>query len=405
MMPIAEGYHYGFSGPPGSQPVVGAHPVERELPPFTRRGLGGAYPAIDPIDPPDDPVLVNGDVLELQDSRTYALTIHRGDPLTNAAIQGRGDERPYLLLSTDDGDTDHVANLVPADPTDDPVVPPGTRTFRIEGVWVGSDGDAGHLIVVERAENPSDTVEFDWDEIVLRQTTLDPGGVRGDETTIPAIRLLIRGRVRRLRIESCIIGSILVEQVEPCSQSGFVEELVIHDSIVDGQGFGSDPAIECTTGHVELERVTIFGNVEVGRLDATDCIIMGTLSVLNQQGSCLRFSAVSPGGSLPRTFEVFGPPPSNEEGAAGTVIEPAFFTSLRFGDPGYASPSVVAPIEITQGAESGSEMGAFSALFRPIRMASIINKVDEFKPAGIIAQYILEGEHAPPQVPFEEPSP
>ncbi len=85
--------------------------------------------------------------------------------------------------------------------------------------------------------------------------------------------------------------------------------------------------------------------------------------MLNQQASCLRFSAVSPGGSLPRLFEVFGPPRASEF-IAGTPIVPAFFTSLRFGDPGYAQLSVVAPLEIAQGAENGSEMGSFSSLLR-----------------------------------------
>jgi hypothetical protein len=49
-------------------------------------------------------------------------------------------------------------------------------------------------------------------------------------------------------------------------------------------------------------------------------------------------------------------------------------------------------------------MGAFSALLRPIHLNSIQNKVDEFKPAGVIAQYILEGEHAPLGASDAEPT-
>lgn len=373
MMPIAEGYHYGFAGP------VGAHPVARELPPSTRSESGGGVLAAP---------LQNGDVLQIEDSRTYTLTIHRAHPLTNAAVQAKADQRPYVKLVSDDGSAGDAANLRP-----DVGVSGETRSFRLEGVWVGSEPGVRPDIMIERAVPAGSG--FDWDEIVLRGATVDPGGKRGDGTTITPMRLRVLGRVHRLVIEQCIVGPILVEQLEDCSESGFVEELVIRDSIVDALPFAEllapTNAIDCVTGRVVLERVTVLGNVDVALIEASDSIILGTISALNQQASCLRFSAVSPGGSLPRTFEVFGPGNPGEL-VPETPIIPAFFSSLRFGDPGYATLSVVAPIEISEGAENGSEMGAFSSLLRPIHLNSIQNKVDEFKPAGVIAQYVLEGE-------------
>lgn len=376
MMPIAEGYHYGFAGP------VGAHPIARELEAATRSESGGGVLAAP---------LQNGEVLELEDSRTYTLTIHRAHPLTNAALQAKGDQRPYVKLVSDDGSAGDAANLRPA-----VGVSGETRSFRLEGVWVGSEPGVRPDILIERA-SPAGS-GFDWDEIVLRGATVDPGGTRGDGTMITPLRLRILGRVHRLIIDQCIVGPILVEQLSDCSESGFVEELVIRDSIVDALPFNEllspiNPinAIDCVTGRVVLERVTVLGNVDVALIEASDSIILGTLSALNQQASCLRFSAVSPGGSLPRMFEVFGPGNPGEL-VPETPIIPAFFSSLRFGDPGYATLSVVAPIEISQGAENGSEMGAFSSLLRPIHLNSIQNKVDEFKPAGVIAQYVLEGE-------------
>jgi hypothetical protein len=267
-----------------------------------------------------------------------------------------------------------------------------TRSFRVEGIWLASNDDLQPDFVIARA-SPAGT-GFDWDEIVFRGSTLDPGGVRGDESIITPLRLRIIGRIRRLVIDHCITGPILVEQLEDCAESGFVEELVIRDSIVDAQQFDPEMAIDCVTGRVVLERVTVFGDVDVALIEASDSIILGSLTALNQQESCLRFSAVSPGGSLPRLFEVFGPGRPSES-IEPTPIVPEFFTSLRFGDPGYALLSVVAPVEMSEGAENGSEMGAFSSLLRPIRLNSIVNKVDEFKPAGVIAQYILQGENAP----------
>jgi hypothetical protein len=374
MMPIALGYHYGFTGP------VGAHPVARELPaPFLPTITGGGVLSA--------ALLQNGRILQFDDSRTYTLTVHNANALTNAALQARGDQRPYIRLATDDGAAGDAANLQP-----DAAVSGETRTFRVEGVWLGSADDTRPDFVIERA-SPAGT-GFDWDELIFRGATLDPGGVRGDGTGITPLRLRIVGRVRRLVIERSIVGPILVEQLADCADSGFVGELVIQDSIVDASNFDPSMAIDCVTGRVVLDRVTVIGDVDVALLEASDSIILGTLNVLNQQQSCLRFSAVSPGGSLPRLFEVFGPARPSER-VPETPIVPAFFTSLRFGDPGYASLSVVAPQEIREGAENGSEMGAFSSLLRPIRLNSIMNKVDEFKPAGVIAQYILEGEDAP----------
>jgi hypothetical protein len=374
MMPLALGYHYGFAGP------IGAHPVARELPdPFLPTITGGGV--LDPT------LLADDRVLQFDDSRTYTLTIHHAAAVTNAALQAKGDQRPYVRVTSDDGMTGDAANLRPDVPASGE-----TRSFRIEGVWLGSADDTKPDFVIERAA-PAGT-DFDWDEVVIRGSTFDPGGLRGDGTEISPLRLRIIGRIQRLVIDHCVLGPILVEQLADCADSGFVSELVITDSIVDGSNFSPQTALDCVTGTVELERVTVLGDVNVALLQASDSIILGTLNVLNQQQSCLRFSAVSPGGSLPRLFEVFGPGRPSDN-VPDTPIVSAFFTSLRFGDPGYATLSVVAPSEIVTGAENGSEMGAFSSLLRPIRLNSIVNKVDEFKPAGVIAQYVLEGENAP----------
>jgi hypothetical protein len=383
MMPLAEIYHYGFAGP------IGAHPIDRELPePFLPTILGGGVLAAN--------LLQNGRILQIDDSRTYTLTIHNANPLTNAAVQAKGAKRPYVRVISDDGMENDAANLKPAAP-----VSGQTRTFRVEGVWMGStdiDETDDHELFDFFIDRGSSAPGFDWDEIVIRGSTFDPGGLRGDGTEIKPLRIRTLGRIRRLVIEQSIVGPILVQQMEDCSESGFVEELVIRDSIVDAGPFneliGPSNAIDCVTGRVVMERSTVFGNIDVAVIEASDSIILGTLTALDQQRSCLRFSAVSPGGSLPRLFEVFGPARPSENVPATPIIA-AFFASLRFGDPGYALLSAVAPVEITEGAENGSEMGAFSSLLRPIRMNSIINKVDEFKPAGVIAQYILEGENAP----------
>jgi hypothetical protein len=383
-MPLSEIYHYGFAG------EIGAHRLERELPTANRPESGGGV-----LTAP----LADDEILEFGDSRTYTLKIEQGSTITNAAVQSN-DQRPYVLVTNSgSGMENDAANLVPEPPASGE-----TRTFRVEGVWMGSADDVDadpntdelYDFFIDRGSPPPSG--FDWDEIVIKSSTFDPGGRRGDGTTILPLRIRTLARIRRLVIDKSIVGPILIQQMADCSESGFVDELVIRDSIVDAGPFneliGPANAIDCVTGRVLLERSTVIGNVDVAVIEASDSIIMGTLTALDQHRSCLRFSAVSPGGVLPRLFEVFGPARPSEN-IPPTPIVSTFFTSLRFGDPGYALLSVVAPIEISEGAENGSEMGAFSSLLRPIRMKSIIAKVDEFKPAGVIAQYILQGENAP----------
>jgi hypothetical protein len=147
---------------------------------------------------------------------------------------------------------------------------------------------------------------------------------------------------------------------------------------------------------VRLSGVTVFGDIEADVLEASDSIVTGQLVVADTQESCFRFSAASSGPPataelpqrerLPRLFQA-----TIVEGG----IEAAVFTSQRFGDPGYAQIAELVPDFIATGAENGSELGAFSFLLAPVRLASVLAKVDEFKPIGVIAQYIVEGEAAP----------
>jgi hypothetical protein len=370
-MAVSEIYHYGFTGP------IGAHPVNRTLP-----------DPIGPQAPPDGGAatpLAPNDVRQFNNNRTYALLLDGGHPLQDAAIQGASGMRPYVLVTSS---ATEAAKLVP--------VSGAPRKFRIEGLWIGSGNDSVGDVVVERATPALET--FDWDEIVIRGATLDPGGVRANGSDIAPLRLWIWGRVRSLVIESSIVGAVHVRRLPSTTDSGFIEELVIRDSVVDATLFEPGPgdplaAISNITGRTTLERVTVLGDIEAAVLRATDSVVMGQLHVLNQHDSCFRFSAATAGGTVPTLFESLVDP--------DVPIEPFFFTSLHFGDPGYAQLSLKAPETIVRGGENGSEMGAFSSLLRPIHLSSVINKVDEFQPVGIFAQYIFQGESATGALPSE----
>jgi hypothetical protein len=121
----------------------------------------------------------------------------------------------------------------------------------------------------------------------------------------------------------------------------------------------------------------------VNRLEASEVLIQGLARVTDNQHGCFRFSAANdhPDRRLPPQFEsrFFRPSVPNH-----------FFTSRRFGNPGYAQLSDTAPEEIVRGAENRSEIGAFSSLFNPIRRNDLRAKVEEFMPFGLIPQFINE---------------
>jgi hypothetical protein len=194
---------------------------------------------------------------------------------------------------------------------------------------------------------------------------------------------VVKGRVKRLVIDRSIVGPIEVV----AAAGGAVEVLLVRDSIIDAiqrppSGGAAPVAIRNNTGEVRLLGCTVLGNVEAQLLRASDTLVLGQLTAANTQDSCFRFSAASKGGRPPRAFHAH----------VEAEIRPFFFTSLRFGDPGYAQLSRVAPDFVKSGAENGSELGAFSFLRNPIRLLSAIAKVDEFKPLGVLPQYVFEGE-------------
>ena len=137
------------------------------------------------------------------------------------------------------------------------------------------------------------SVDGAFRDVVLRHCTLDPGGeqARVDPlqcVPIPAITLEIRGQVDRLLIDRCITGPILEATTtgDPCS----ARDIVICDSIVHSLD-PAVPAISSRIAAVQLERVTVFGDVVVNRLYATEALIQGTVRVTDNQTGCFRFSA------------------------------------------------------------------------------------------------------------------
>jgi len=156
-----------------------------------------------------------------------------------------------------------------------------------------------------------------------------------------------------------------------------VEEASFSDSIVQSV----DPlvnAIEIITGKTNIERSSVFGQVGLHRLNASEALITGITSVTDTQNGCFRFSAAPQMSRLPHPFESFLFMKDSNH----------WFTSRRFGDPGYAQLSDTAPVALKEGGENKTEMGAFSTLLNPVKFNGLKTKIDEYMPFGLIPIYI-----------------
>lgn len=214
-----------------------------------------------------------------------------------------------------------------------------------------------------------------FDCVTLSCCTLDPGHWKGgpgspwlaaaDGRPLAPTRLRILGRVRQLVVDRCITGPILAE-----GSQGRVESLEVRESIVQAAGPGM--AIASRNGEVALSRCTILGPAVVHRLDASECILHDVVTVDDRQHGCVRFSAWSKGSLLPRQYE-------------SVRVEPqaGLFASRDFGRPGYAQLVPTAGGGIAEGAEDGSEMGAFWREMNATKERSLLIKYQEYLPLGL----------------------
>jgi hypothetical protein len=341
------GHYYGFSG------SLGAGGYDRSDALTTSATVpisgGGAIAATNP----------STGVTEIADSRTYTPVGNRS-AITDLEIRAADRQRPYLVLAQN-----WVLNTNSNTES----------TLLIDGLWIGAAGAPRAL-----------ELRGDYETVTLRHVTLDPGGRDAQNQVIPPVTLRLVGSVERLVIENSILGPIRL------GASGTVELIEISDSIVDGRNVAGGQAIVAANGEISLERVTVFGEIDVEWLYASETLITGFADVTNTQEGCFRFSAV-----LQRRDPLQPVGPGNPHSRVPHPYESHFllnttglFTSTVFGQPGYAQLSEAAPATLQRGAENSSEIGAFSNLLSPIKGDSLNAKIDEFAPFGLLPFTVLE---------------
>lgn len=154
-----------------------------------------------------------------------------------------------------------------------------------------------------------------------------------------------------------------------------------------------------------LRRTTVFGEVHVKELTlASEVIFDSRVVALRRQAGCVRFSYVPEGSRTPRRYRCQPDlaltrrseelrlvseddlPPA-EKVLLRARLRPSF-TSIHYGDPGYAQLGLTAAGDLRTGAEDGSEMGAFSHLHQPQREANLRIRLEEYLPFGLEAGLI-----------------
>jgi hypothetical protein len=336
--PVKVDYYYGFPSP------IGAGSYDRrdsvQTPTSAIPPGGGAIGAAQ-ID--SGTVAVPG-VTEVADNSTYGPVASKLN-IQNAVIQARNPQRPYLRLAASwvlDTGVNTAASLV------------------VEGLWIGA---AGKFSLVLRG---------DYETVVVRHCTLDPGGVDAQGNAIAPLPLAIEGTVANLIVDHSITGPIREQN------NGSVEKVTIEDSIVQSIAPGV-AAIDLADANATMLRTTVFGALNFDRLYASEALITGLAIVTATQDGCFRFGAALSGSRIPHPYESHFIPDSNY-----------FFTSREFGQPAYAQLSEAAPVFLLRGAENGSEIGAFSSLLNPIRYDSLFAKLEEYLPFGLIPVFLFE---------------
>jgi hypothetical protein len=188
------------------------------------------------------------------------------------------------------------------------------------------------------------------------------------------------------------------------------------DSIIDGVNTSAVAATGTADQPgppVRLERVTVFGPSFVREIAyGSEVVFDARVIAARTQSGCLRFSFVARDSETPQRYRcqpdlriardieeeearaaAAGLPFADAEKAViedrvRTWLVPGY-TSVVYGQPGYAQLHQSCPAEIVTGAEDGSEMGVFCHLKQPQRLANLELRLEEYLPFGLEPGFIF----------------
>jgi hypothetical protein len=358
--PVLATFHSGFSRP------IGGGEYERDLDGASaavqRTASGG-----EPLQPHLD-AIAGGGRLVIADSLTYTETpVFTVDDVTGPGLAGlevvvtaRNGARPLIA----------AGGAV--------VLDIGARgRLVLEGLVISG----GELQIASAAdEEPR--------ELVLRHCTLVPGlrlHPDGSAVSPGAPSLTVANPFASITLEQCIVGALQIDTdgdvtLVDCIVDAGDAEAVAFEGIAAGRPGGEMTMRDSTVvGKLHVKTMTLASNVIFFSRLATGDAWKAPVWVERKQEGCVRFSFVPTGSVVPKRFRCV------PDDAHPDVLP--HFTSLRYGDPGYAQLRTATDRAIREGGDEGGEMGVMHPLFQPQREANLRIRLDEFLRFGLHAGF------------------
>jgi hypothetical protein len=361
-------WHYGAAVEVGGGGYDRGDPVPAVAPPVAVDGGTGLSTALDSV--------ISGGVVEVQDSWRYPVTpvVHAD---ADATVTLRASNRSRALIGASG-----------------PIVLDAAAgaTVVLEGLLL-----AGGPVVLN--EQPDDEPRH----VILRHCTLVPGLTRNPDATPAAPQaasLHVLHPMARVTLERCVLGPVVAVEgatvrmtdcvVDAGDRTGIAfagratpggggpRTVTTNADAVVGDGLTAGAALT-------LDECTVIGRVHAYSLDVSNSLLIAArppadawpapVWALRRQVGCIRFSWVPVGSMTPTRYRCQPSAPT---------IRPRF-TSLRFGDPGYAQLRASTPDEVRRGADDESEMGVTHYLFTPQRETNLRIRLDEYLRFGLEA--------------------
>jgi len=213
--------------------------------------------------------------------------------------------------------------------------------------------------------------------------------------------------------ERCILGALRSPAEARVVLSNSILDATLDTFVAfaasDGTGAGAT---------LSLTNCTVVGKVRTTMMElASSCVFVAELAVPDpdwtapvrserRQHGCVRFSRLPEGARVPRRYrcqpdlalqaratelglDTVDALPADERARVLMRMLP-MFTSLTYGDPGYAQLSRRGAVEIREGGADGVEMGAFHDLFQPHREQNLRTRLDEYLRFGLEAGAFYE---------------
>lgn len=175
----------------------------------------------------------------------------------------------------------------------------------------------------------------------------------------------------QVRVIRSVVGAVAVADTVPI--------VVVGESVLDPVTIDPPPpgglVLAGADAHASLEGSTVRGAIAVRTLDASSCVLDGTVTIEHRQVGCVRFSYVGPGSRTPRRHRCV---PADRTATTPTPV----YVSADPASPAYPALDASCSPLIAEGGEDEAEMGVHHHLRRPLRLRAAERQLDPYLPVG-----------------------